>query len=243
MSRKNIITALAGALIVLSAAGCGGNDAAPGTTDTAAQVTAGEATATETVQQTDEQAAGQTDAESGNILIAYFTVPETDGTDTSASASRVADGGTVYGNTQYIAQLIQEETGGDLFEIRTVQEYPGTHDELLDFAYNELRDDARPELESRIENLDDYDTIFIGYPNWNSDLPMPMYTFFEEHDFSGKTIIPFVTHGGSGFSRTVSTIEDLEPNANVVSDGLSLSRNSVADAQNDVAQWLHGLDI
>lgn len=72
---------------------------------------------------------------------------------------------------------------------------------------------------------------------------MPMYTFFEEHDFSGKTIIPFVTHGGSGFSRTVSTIEDLEPDADVVSDGLSVSRNSVADAQDDVVEWVQGLDL
>lgn len=176
-------------------------------------------------------------------MIAYFSVPETDGTDTSASASRVADGGEVYGNTQYIAQLIQEGTGGDLFEIRTVQEYPGTHQELLDYAYNELREDARPELESKIENLDNYDTIFIGYPNWNAELPMPMYTFFEEYDFSGKTIIPFVTHGGSGFSRTVSTIEELEPDASVVSDGLSVSRNSAADARDTVSEWIQGLNL
>lgn len=231
---KKFLLIFASAALVFIMAGCGGNDNAANTEGT-------QTAPTESVQQAEDQSSAPNGER--KILITYFTVPETDGTDTSASASRVADGDTVYGNTQYIAQLIQEETGGELFEIKTVQEYPGTHDELLDFAYNELRDDARPELESKIENLDDYDTIFIGYPNWNSELPMPMYTFFEEHDFSGKTIIPFVTHGGSGFSRTVSTIEELEPDANVVSDGLSVSRNSVADARDDVVEWVQGLDF
>lgn len=72
---------------------------------------------------------------------------------------------------------------------------------------------------------------------------MPMYTFFEEHDFSGKTIVPFVTHGGSGFSRTIRTIEELEPDANVVSDGLSISRNNVANARDDVAEWARSLEL
>lgn len=177
----------------------------------------------------------------GNILIAYFSVPETDGTDTVAGASRVVVDGEVLGNNQYIAQLIQQEAGGDLFRIETVQEYPGTHDELLDFAYNELAENARPELSSQIENLDDYDVIFLGYPNWNADLPMPLYTFLEEYDFSGKTIIPFTAHGGSGFSGTIQTIQELQPEATVIEDGLEISRNSVPDAQSDVADWVAGL--
>ena len=177
----------------------------------------------------------------GNILIAYFSVPETDGTDTVAGASRVVVDGEVLGNNQYIAQLIQQEAGGDLFRIETVQEYPGTHDELLDFAYNELSENARPELASQIENLDDYDVIFLGYPNWNADLPMPLYTFLEEYDFSGKTIIPFTAHGGSGFSGTIQTIQELQPEATVIEDGLEISRNSVPDAQSDVADWVAGL--
>lgn len=177
----------------------------------------------------------------GNILIAYFSVPETDGTDTVAGASRVVVDGEVLGNNQYIAQLIQQEAGGDLFRIETVQEYPGTHDELLDFAYNELSENARPELASQIENLDDYDVIFLGYPNWNADLPMSLYTFLEEYDFSGKTIIPFTAHGGSGFSGTIQTIQELQPEATVIEDGLEISRNSVPDAQSDVADWVAGL--
>lgn len=176
-------------------------------------------------------------AADGRILIAYFTVPETDGVDTVSSASRVAADSGVVGNTQYIAQAIQQSVGGDLFAIETVQEYPGTHDELLEFAYNELQNNARPELAAQIENPDDYSVIFLGYPNWNSDLPMPLYTFLESYDFSGKTIIPFVTHGGSGFSRTISTIQELQPGATVVEDGFSVSRNAVADAAQDAMDW------
>ena len=183
------------------------------------------------------------EAGGGNILIAYFSVMETDGVDTVASASRVAVDGEVLGNNQYIAQIIQQETGGDLFAIETVQEYPTTHDPLLEFAYNERAENARPELAAHIENLDSYDVIFLGYPNWNSDLPMPLYTFLEEYDFSGKTIIPFTTHGGSGFSRTIQTISELQPNATVISDGLAISRNSVSDAESDVIDWVNGLNL
>lgn len=185
----------------------------------------------------------ETDANAGNVLIAYFSVMETDDVDTVAGASRVAVNGEVLGNNQYIAQILQRETGGDLFAIETVQEYPTTHDPLLEFAYNEKTDNARPELATQIENLDSYDVIFLGYPNWNADLPMPLYTFLEEYDFSGKTIIPFATHGGSGFSRTIQTISDLQPNATVISDGLSISRNSVSGAESDVVDWVNGLNL
>ena len=178
-----------------------------------------------------------------NILIAYFGVPETDGTDTVAGASRVATEDGVVGNTEFIAQAIQQAVGGNLFAIETVQEYPGTHDELLDFAYNELRQDARPELAAEIENLDQYDVIFLGYPNWNADLPMPLYTILETYDFAGKTIVPFVTHGGSGFSRTISTIQSLQPDATVLEDGLSISRGNVADAAQEAMDWAAGLNL
>ena len=151
--------------------------------------------------------------------------------------------GEVLGNNQYIAQLIQQEVGGDLFRIETVQEYPGSHEPLLEFAYNELSENARPELATQIENLDSYSVIFLGYPNWNADLPMPLYTFLEQYDFSGKTIIPFTTHGGSGFSRTIQTIEELQPNATVVEEGLSISRNSVPEAQSEVVSWVSGLNL
>lgn len=81
------------------------------------------------------------------------------------------------------------------------------------------------------------------FPNWNANLPMPLYTFLEEYDFSGKTIISFTTHGGSGFSRTIQTISELQPNATVISDGLSISRNSVPGAESEVVDWVNGLDL
>ena len=96
---------------------------------------------------------------------------------------------------------------------------------------------------TQIENLDSYDVIFLGYPNWNADLPMPLYTFLESYDLSGKTIIPFTTHGGSGFSRTIQTIRDLQPNATVEENGLSISRNSVPEAESDVTEWISGLGL
>lgn len=192
-------------------------------------------------QQTQPSSDGEKSDSGSRILIAYFTVHETDGVDTVAGASRVAKDGKVLGNTEFIAKEIQKNLGGDLFAIETVQKYPGEHQELLDFAYNELGENARPELSGQIDNMDSYDVILVGYPNWNADLPMPLYTFFETYDFAGKTIIPFVTHGGSGFSDTVDTIKELEPDAEVISEGLSVSRNDVAKAQADVKEWTDAL--
>ncbi len=212
--------------------------------DTAEQPQAGDETdAPEEEATGSDSEQGDSASASSNILIAYFSVPETDGVDAVAGASRVVVDGEVLGNTQYIAQLIQQQTGGDLFRIETVQEYPGSHDPLLEFAYNERAEGARPELAAQMENLDSYDIIFLGYPNWNADLPMPLYTLLEQTDLSGKTIVPFTTHGGSGFSRTIQTIQELQPNATVISDGLSISRNSVAQAEGDVASWVSGLGL
>ena len=133
-------------------------------------------------------------------------MPETDGVDTVAGASRVVVDSEILGNNQYIAQLIHEGVGGDLFRIETVQEYPGSHEELLAFGHDEQAAGIRPELASRLENLQHYDTIFLGYPIWNADLPMPVYTFLETYDLSGKTNVPFTVHGGSGFAGTIQTI-------------------------------------
>lgn len=233
------------AAMTLSLAACGNGQESANTSSTVAD-SKSESTSSDTAEANSSGNSGQAETPSAsgeNTLIAYFSVPETDGVDTVAGASRVVVDGEVLGNNQYIAQLIQQETGGELFRIETVQEYPGSHDPLLEFAYEEKAEDARPELATQIENLDSYDTIFLGYPNWNSDLPMPLYTFLEEYDFSGKTIIPFTTHGGSGFSRTIQTIQELQPQATVIEDGLSISRNSVPDAQSDVTDWVAGLGI
>ena len=258
---KRFAAVLLSAIMIFALTGCSASQPqatqVPAATQAPAAPTAADAGTAETPAATDASNAevpvttdaGNAEAPAGeaasgsDILIAYFSVPETDGVDTVGGASRVAVDGAVLGNNQYVAQLIQQETGGDLFRIETVQEYPGSHDPLLEFAYNERAEDARPELSTQIENLDSYDTIFLGYPNWNSDLPMPLYTFLEEYDFSGKTIIPFTVHGGSGFSRTIQTIQELQPGADVVEDGLSISRNQVTDAQSDVAEWTASLNL
>lgn len=96
---------------------------------------------------------------------------------------------------------------------------------------------------SHIENLEDYDTVFIGYPNWWADMPMVMYSFFEEYDFAGKTIIPFNVHNGSRFSGTIRTIQELEPDADVIADGFTINERDVPDAADDVADWVSGLSI
>lgn len=252
---KKLTAILISALLVSSLAACGNSNQntvenTPAETEVTTQAAEPDNSSTEesTAEPTDdetENAETSDIAETGstNILIAYFSVMETDGVDTVASASRVAVDGEVLGNNEYVARIIQRETGGDLFAIETVQDYPTTHDPLLEFAYDEKADNARPELATQIENAGSYDVIFLGYPNWNADLPMPLYTFLEEYDFSGKTIIPFTTHGGSGFSRTVQTISDLQPDATVISDGLSISRNSVAGAENEVVNWVNGLNL
>ena len=133
------------------------------------------------------------------------------------------------------------DAGGDLFSIRTSVVYPADGGELIDYAAQEQEENARPELTTHIENLDGYDTIFIGYPNWWADLPMAVYSFFDEYDFSGKTIIPFNVHNGSRFSRTIQTIQELEPDATVVEDGFTVSEQTVAEAAEDVAAWLEDL--
>ena len=109
---------------------------------------------------------------------------------------------------------------------------------MVEQAKEEQKRKERPALAGKIENLAAYDTIFIGYPNWWADMPMVVYTFLESYDLSGKTVIPFNTHGGSGFSNTISTIGTLQPKANVLKNGLAISRSSVDRAESEVAQWL-----
>ena len=225
---KKIIKLLLVTMFTVSLVGCSSDNERSNTVDTTEQI---------------NQNSNDTQITADKILVVYFSVPEMDGVDTSSSASRVATEDGVVGNTQYVANIISQELGDDLYRIETVQTYPETHDPLLEFAYEERSEDARPELKNEIDNFDEYDTVFIGYPNWNADLPMPLYTFLEQYDFTDKTIIPFTTHGGSGFSGTIGVIADLQPNATVISNGLSISRNDVASCDNEIKEWLDELQI
>lgn len=174
---------------------------------------------------------------SGKVLVVYFSAPETDGVDASSGASRIVTNGKLQGNTEYVASIISEATNGDIFEIKTVQTYPNSHKALIDAAKKESDENARPRLATHIKNLDEYSVIFVGFPNWWYDMPKPLYTFFDEYDFSGKTIIPFCTHGGSRFSGAISTIRDMEKNATVL-DGYAIARERVADSRDGILKWL-----
>lgn len=207
-----------------------------------------ESTETETEQSTEGTAEAES-SEAGaqsSLLVAYFSYAENaalpDDVDASASASIQPWNGALTGNTGVVADMIAQATGADLFSIRTVEQYPDTYDATIDQGQQEQSDGARPELATHLENLDSYDTIFLGFPNWWGDMPMAVYTFLDEVDLSGKTVIPFVTSGGSGFSNTISTIQQMEPQA-TVQEGLSISGSSATGAQQQVESWLSELGL
>lgn len=176
-----------------------------------------------------------------NILIVYFTAAENSDVDAISSASVTVVDGVAKGNVRAVADMIHEYTGGDLYSIQTSVRYPGNGNKLIDYASEEQNNDARPELTSHIESFEQYDVVFIGYPTWWYDLPQVMYSFFDEYDFSGKTIIPFNSANGSQFSGTIGTIQQLEPEAKVITDGLSVHQNRVSRAQSEVEDWIKRL--
>lgn len=146
------------------------------------------------------------------------------------------------GNTEQVAQIIQQETGGDLFEIAPATPYTDDYNELLDIAQQEQSDDARPELAGQVENWEQYDTIFVGYPNWWSDAPMAVYTFVESYDWSGKTLVPFNTSASGGFGRSLSGLEESASGASIL-EGISFTECTLGDAQGEVAAWLDELGL
>ena len=143
------------------------------------------------------------------------------------------------GNTEQVAQIIQQETGGDLFEITPATPYTDDYNELLDIAQQEQSDDARPELAGQVENWEQYDTIFIGYPIWWGDAPKIISTFLETYDFDGKTIVPFCTSGSSSIGGSVSDLEALTDGAT----WLEGQRFSGSASQETVSQWVDSLGL
>lgn len=141
------------------------------------------------------------------------------------------------GNTRYMAERIQSLTGADIFELTTVDPYPKEYRPTTEQARRELDSGYRPPLSGRIDNLADYDTVFIGSPNWWGTLAMPFFTFLEEHNMAGKRLIPFMTHEGSGFGSTLNDLRKLCPNA-MIREGLAVRGGRVRNAQSDITQWL-----
>lgn len=142
------------------------------------------------------------------------------------------------GNTEVIAEYIQEFTGADLFKVEPATEYPADYMECIDVAKKEQQQDARPEIKETLESIVDYDTIYIGFPNWWGTLPMPMFTQLEQLDFSGKTVKPFVTHEGSGFGSSQRDLKKLCEGAEV-KKGLSIPGANVYDAKDTVKAWVN----
>lgn len=149
------------------------------------------------------------------------------------------------GNTQTVARSIQEETGGDIFRVTVTDEYPDSYNEMSDRTEQEKSEQARPELKDTIdeETWASYDTVFFGYPNWWGDMPMPMYTFLESYDFTGKTVYPFVTSDSSGFSGTISKIQSAASGATVIDNGLSITASHISSAETSVQSWIEELGL
>ena len=176
----------------------------------------------------------QTDSDGKNILVAYFS-----------RADENYNVGTIdKGNTQIVAEYIASEVGADSFHIETVTPYPAGYDDCCDVAKQELTDKARPEIQGSVENMEQYDIVFLGYPIWWGDMPMAVYTFMDSYDFSDKVVIPFNTHEGSGESGTYSAIGSYLPNAQVL-DGMAIQGKTAqefsSDTQQSVRDWLDGL--
>ncbi|WP_313960945.1 flavodoxin [uncultured Parvimonas sp.] len=167
------------------------------------------------------QKEGQTILNNNKVLVVYFSYG---------------------GNTQKLAKLVSDKVGGDFIRIETVKNYP-EYSKLFDYTKSERDNNERPELKDLNINIEDYDTIFIGYPIWWYTLPMPVFSFLDKYDLSGKTIIPFNTHRGSGDGGTYDTIKSIEPGAKVLK-GLPISGDDMNRDQSDkVDNWLKELGL
>ena len=250
---KKTVAFVLSLLMMISLAACSSSasneEASQGAGSTAEEAPKTEPSQTgddEGISGTDEDSSAAEESSERNILIAYFTYGENAGlssdADASSSASIQVFNGEVTGNTGVMAHMIAESSGGELFSIRTVEPYPDNYNDTIDVGESEKDNNIRPELSTHIENLEQYDTVFVGFPNWWYGMPMVMYSFFEEYDFSGKTVIPFCTSGGSAFSDAIDEIKDMEPDATVL-DGLHISGSSVNNAKDSVDEWVHGLGL
>lgn len=150
------------------------------------------------------------------------------------------------GNTRQLANMIAEKSGGEMFRIVPEEAYASDFNGCADRAQTELRNGTRPPLSSHIDKdvMAEYDVIFIGFPIWWYDLPMPVWTFLEEYDLSGKTIIPSFSHNGSSSgASSISTVKRLCPDSTVADDYLSVRGSSVSDAESQVTEWINKLGI
>ncbi len=217
-------------MLLFSLAACSGNQTATsgeGESSTpsshVAETSSAPSEPPESAEETENSAetSEETVSETGGTLIAYFSWS---------------------GNTEAMANLIQQETGGDLFEITPATPYTDDYNELLDIAQQEQDENARPELAFQVENWDSYDTMFVGYPDWWSDAPMLVYTFLESYDWTGKTLIPFCTSGGSGFGRSLNNLEASASGASIL-NGLHVQGDDVENSAGEISDWISRLGL
>lgn len=216
--KKMLVLAFA-LMMALSLIGCGGNNSGKNGDVSSLQKETTDNSAKPGAPE--ETSPSNTETKSKKILVAYFSHS---------------------GNTREIANQIHEKVGGDIFEIVTVNPYPTDYDTVVDQAKQEQADNYRPELARKVENMGSYDVVYVGYPNWWGTMPMAVFTFLEQYNFSGKTIIPFCTHEGSALGRSVNDITKLCPQSTIL-DGLAIRGSNVKTAQNEVSEWLRKLGM
>lgn len=224
MVKRNVKTIMALFMVLILAAamvGCAGsNSGTESNSDTRISMQSEENSEDENVSEdtsgSNEESNTEAAAENGEILVAYFSHS---------------------GNTKKIAEEIQSKTDADLFEIKTANAYSDDYNTVLDEAKAELNDNARPELSEKVTDISQYQTVILGYPIWWDDMPMALYSFLDEYDLSGKTVLPFCTYGGSGLSGTDKNIQSEEKDAKVT-DGLAISDSALDDADGDIDKWL-----
>lgn len=184
--------------------------------------------------------------EQSNTLIAYFSrfgnTGYPDDIDASTSASVVLDSDKRYGTTEYIAGIIRQSVGGDLHLIETKDFYPEDFDEVTEKNHDEMEEDYLPPLKESNLDISKYDTVFIGYPVWATEVPQAVLSFLEEYDLSGKTVIPFCTHDGYGAGGSYETVEKAS-HAGKCLDGIAVEAEDVPSAQETVVNWLDSIGI
>ena len=245
MKKMYVILLLAAVMLITSACSGRANARQPEIAQTDEnQTSAGQSSVEELPRAEDDQAASDR-----HILVAYLSRSGENyhvGVPKEGSASAAYAGYVEKGNTAILAKVIAQATGGDLFAITTVTPYPDDYETMLQVAQEELDTDARPELAGSVENMADYDVIFIGYPIWHGHLPQAIYSFMESYDLNGKTVIPFNTHEGSGQAGTQRIIENALPGSTVL-QGLAVQGKTAQEEPEKtkalVDEWLGGLDL
>lgn len=255
MMRRWMAAALA-ALMVLSLAACAGNQQE----EQSASAEATEQSQSASVQEEEEPASPEepasteqqpeepassteqpSDTQESGVLVAYFSWADNaviDGeVDAVASPSVTAPG-----NVQQLAQWVSERTGGDLFSIQVTEPYSSDWDACLERANQERAEDARPELTASVEQLERYDTVFLGYPNWWYGVPMALLSFLEENDLSDKQVYLFCSHGTGGLASSVEQIDEALPDSTALSENIfDVYEEDAASSQQDILAWLEEL--